>query len=180
MTAKKAGKITEKGVLDGEIKQLMTPEAIKELKDLSPTMQQFLLRWQDHRDIILGDQLKEELKDFLLDVYEKDNISLCKKVTDVVCTQVAETISPMWTKLEEISKGIISIKSDILIIKADLTDIKKRLGQVEEKVESEEERITRLEKTQRWWNIAFRIAIAVAISTIITLLFIHYLARPLW
>jgi hypothetical protein len=179
MTAKKAG-ITEKGVLDGEIRKLMTPDAIKELKDLSPTLQQFLLRWQDHRDLLLGDQLKEELKEFLLEVYEKDNEALIKSVTTCVCKDVAETIAPMWSKLEEIGKGIVSIKSDILIIKSDLTDIKKRLGQVEIRVESEEERIEKLEKTQRWWNIGFRIAIAVLISAIVTLLFIHYLANPLW
>jgi len=179
MSAKKVS-ITEKGVLDSEIKKLMTPSAIKELKDLNPTMQQFLLRWQDHRDLLLGDQLKEELKEFLLDVYEKDNEALIKSVTTCVCKDLAGAIAPMNLKLEEISTGISSIKSDILIIKADLTVIKKRLEEVECKVTDEERRIVRLEKTQRWWNIGLRIAIAVFISAIITLLFIHYLANPLW
>lgn len=177
MTAKK-GKITEKGVLDGEIKKLMTPSAIKELNMLTPTIQQFLLRWQEADHEILSGELRKELKEFLLDVYEKDNAELCKNVTLVVCKQVAETIAPMWTKLDDIAKGISSIKSDILIIKADLTDIKKRLGEVEKQVVSEEERIEKLERTQRWWNIALRITIAVAIS-ILLFLFIHdkYLVR---
>jgi hypothetical protein len=125
MTAKK--KITEKGVLDSEIRNLMTPVAIEELKILSPTMQQFLLRWQDHRDIILGDQLKEELKEFLGDIYIKDNENLCRDVTASVCSQMEEFLTNINTRLAELSKGQEAIASDIGHIKDDILDIKKRL-----------------------------------------------------
>jgi hypothetical protein len=132
MTVKK--KITEKGVLDSEIRNLMTPVAIEELKVLSPTMQQFLLRWQDHRDIILGDQLKEELKAFLAEIYEKDNQNLCKEVTASVCGQMEEFLITINTRLAELSKGQVAIALDISHIKDDIVDIKKRLKTDEESI----------------------------------------------
>jgi len=120
-------KPTEKGVLDSEIRNLMTPVAIEELKILSPTMQQFLLRWQDHRDIILGDQLKGELKEFLADIYIKDNENLCREVTTSVCKEMEEFLTNINTRLAELSKGQEAIALDIGQIKDDILDIKKRL-----------------------------------------------------
>lgn len=172
MTAKKS-KITEDGVLTEDIKQLMTPTAIKELKDLSPTLQQFLLRWQDKRDLIITDNVKEELKDFLLDVYDSNTKIICREISSHVSKEVSETLVPIYRTLGAIAKGIEEIKLDI-------KDIKKRLDELEHKISEEELRIEKLEKTQRWWNIGLRIAIAVAISAIITLLMIHWLANPLW
>jgi DNA repair ATPase RecN len=179
MTAKKS-KITEDGVLTEDIKQLMTPTAIKELKDLSPTLQQFLLRWQDKRDLILTEQIKEELKDFFIDLTDSNTKIICDEITAHVCKQVGETLTPIYEALGKIAKGIDDIKKDISEIKLDIIDIKKRLEQLEDKVSEEERRIARLEKTQRWWNIGLRIAIAVAISAIVTLVMIHFLTNPLW
>ena len=182
MTAKKIVKPPpdEKGVLESEIQQLMTPQAIKELKDLSPTLQQFLLRWQDKRDLILTEQIKDELKGFFLELTDSNTKIICDEITAHVCKQVGETLAPIYKALGQISDGIADIKKDIGEIKLDIIDIKKRLEQLEDKVSEEEKRIAKLEKTQRWWNIGFRIAIAVAISAIITLLMIHWLANPLW
>lgn len=180
MTAKKKEGITEKGVLEGDMHQLMTPQAIQELKTLTPTLQQFLLRWQDKRDILLSEQIKEELKDFLLDMYESNTKIICTEITTHVSKEVSETLIPIYKALGSIAKGIDEIKKDISDIKLDIIDIKARLGEVERQVTTEEERISRLEKTQRWWNISLRISIAVAISAILTILFIHWLANPLW
>lgn len=178
--------LTEKGVLDSEMKQLMTPEALKELKDLSPTIQQFLLRWQDHRDMILTEQLKEELKVFLEEVYIKNRSAISKEVTDNICKQMAETLIPVWNSLNGIDKGISDIKSDITTIKLDLIDIKGRMTIVEGKVSKDSEKIEVLEKrtellarTQKWWNIALRIAIAVLVSTLITYIVITRHTRKL-
>ena len=159
MTAKKAGNnegITEKGVLEADIRQLMTPLAIKELKDLSPTLQQFLLRWQDKRDMVLEDKLivilsaklKKELKAFLLDVYEKDNEALCKNVTNAVCKQLAEVMSPIWIKLEELSKGQKEIMTTLRAMEKRLDEIENRVYMVDDKkIKDLEIRISEVEKT---------------------------------
>ena len=133
--------LTEKGVLDSEMKQLMTPEALKELKDLSPTMQQFLLRWLDKRDFILGEQLKEELKEFLKDLYEEDNERLCKSVANIVALQLAETLTPIYLKLEELATGQANMALDIGKIKDDQV---KQTKEIKEKIKTTEEDIETL------------------------------------
>lgn len=133
---------------------------------------QCLERLMNVRDITVEDDLKE----YLRQLYEKDNEAMCKNIAEIVSAQN----KMMFDTLGAIKKSIEGIASDISEIKKDIIDIKIRLGEVESKVSDEERRITRLEKTQRWWNIGLRIAIAVTISTIITLLLIHYLACPLW
>ena len=134
----------------------MTPLAIKELKDLSPTLQQFLLRWQDKRDMVLEDKLivilsaklKKELKAFLLDVYEKDNEALCKNVTNAVCKQLAEVMSPIWIKLEELSKGQKEIMTTLRAMEKRLDEIENRVYMVDDKkIKDLEIRISEVEKT---------------------------------
>lgn len=174
MTARKA-KTNEKGVLDAEIKRLMTPEAIKELNGLTPTIQQFLLRWQDKRDMILSEELKKELKDFLYNIYIQDNEEMCKNVSEIVNAQnrlIFDAISNQNEILAQIASNIKIIQQDILLIK-------NRLEKVEGQINDEEKRITKLEKTQRWWNIGLRILIAVLISLIITLYFHYRVPKPL-
>jgi len=179
MTAKK--KITEKGVLDSEMRLLMTPVAVEELKVLSPTMQQFLLRWQDHRDIILGDQLKEELKAFLIGVYEKDNIEMCKNVTNVVCKQLAETLTPFAETLNRVERNIQIISADVSVIKTDIIEIRKRLKYDEDLLIKLENRVTHLEKYASigWTVIRNIITAIVAIGTsIIAFLEVHKNLKP--
>jgi len=149
MTLRKVGedKITEKGVLDGEIQMLMTPSAIKELKDLSPTMQQFLLRWQDHRDLVLGDQLKEELKDFLLDIYEKDNKFLCRTVTDTVCLKLDEFIVNIYNRLESIENGQKDINATLVRMNGRMDRIEKQLCSDGKKIKNLERRINKVESS---------------------------------
>jgi hypothetical protein len=161
--------ITENGVLKNEIEQLMTPKAIRELKDLSPTMQQFLLRWQDKRDVILGDKLKEELKDFLQEVYEQDNENVCKNVASVVGSQLAETLSPFYSQMEGIAKSI----KDMNTI---LTEIQLRLTNDETILINLEKRILHLERYASigWTMVRNLITAAISISVgIILFLEIH-------
>lgn len=140
MTVKK--KVTEKGVLNGEIEKLMTPEAIKELGSLTPTMQQFLLRWQEHRDMILGDQIKEEMKDFLLDIYEADNEKICKNIAEIVTAQNKRMFDALTMQTTMIS----DIASNISLIKMDINDIRKRLTVLEVKLADDELKIATIDE----------------------------------
>lgn len=133
----KQKKITEEGVLKADMEQLMTPQAVKELGALSPTMQQFLLRWQDKRDMILGDQLKEELKEFLLKVYEADNDAMCKNIAEIVTAQNKKIFEVMDSQ----TRIIESIARDISTIKNDIINIKDRLELIENTVEEDEKQI---------------------------------------
>ena len=155
-------KLTEKGILEDDIKRLMTPDAIKELGALNPTVQQFLGRFIDYRDFVLGESMKKELKSFLTECRREDS----KNITDNICKQMAETLGPIFLKLEGIETGVGEIKTR-------LDELEKQIRIIEKDVKTEDERIRRLERTQTWWNIASRIAIAVAISAIISLI-IHY------
>lgn len=140
------GLISEDGVLSSEMKQLMSPKALTELKTLSPTLQQFLLRWQDKRDLILGDQLKAELKEFLLDVYEKDNETVCKSVADIVSRQLAEVLIPIVEKLEILTNAINDVAQDVADIKTDISSIKTNINLIENRIKLDEEKIELVER----------------------------------
>jgi hypothetical protein len=87
--------------------------------------------------------------------------------------EVAEVIAPIHSKLEKMEKSIGKIEDSILGILDLINKINKRLDCIEVVTDEHTKIINRLVKTQRWWNIAGRILIAVAISAIISLL-IHY------
>jgi hypothetical protein len=158
MTAKR--KITVKGVLSEEIKNLMTPKAVEELKDLSPTMQQFLLRWQDNRDLILGDQLKNELKDFLLGIYEKDNDKLCENVVEVI----QQELKPINDTLSDLKRG-----QDNIIITLNAMD--GRLRAIESQVFiTDEERLVKLEKYASIGNTILRGLAYIMMAIILSIL----------
>jgi septal ring factor EnvC (AmiA/AmiB activator) len=176
MKAKKL-KITEEGVLAEDIKQLMTPQAIEELKDLSPTLQQFLLRWQDKRDLILTEQIKEELKEFFLDLTDSNTKIICDEITAHVCKQVGETITPIYEALGQIADGINDIKKDIGKIKLDIIDIKKRLEQVETQVSDEEKRIQKLERYASLRNTILRIVLGILIGVSLALILSYLIFR---
>jgi len=127
----------------------MTPESAKELESISPTFQQFLIRYLDLRDSIILTDLKKEMKK----IYLEDNKSLCKNVTDAVSQNLAETLAPLWNKLGEIDDRLANIEEgqndiagDISTMKGDISNIRDRLGVVEDKVETDEERIGAIEK----------------------------------
>jgi hypothetical protein len=69
--------ITENGILEEQIKDLMTDKAIKDLGDLNPTMQQFILRFVDVRDLIIVDKMDKHLDVKLKAVSDKisDDVS---------------------------------------------------------------------------------------------------------
>lgn len=157
MTAKKI-KLDEKGVLNADMEQLMTPQAVKELKDLSPTLQQFLLRWQDKRDMILGDQLKEELKDFLLEVYEKDNENLCKSVTMSVCKEFEEFMNNVYNKLASLDSGQADMLKILSEIHVNFSALEKRVDVIENK------RLVKLESFIGWKRFIIRYSVVILIS----------------
>jgi predicted RNA-binding protein with EMAP domain len=182
MTAKKM-KVDERGVLESNIQQLMTSKAIDELKELSPTLQQFLLRWQDQRDLILSEQLKIELKDFLQELHESENKEMCKEVADIVGKQLAEVLEPWNRKLGNIErvlenvdkwqKGVDKWQQGVeeLIAKMDT-----RLHDVEEEVyKTHELRVKKLERYTSFWNTTARIASGIIIGTSITIFLVYYL-----
>lgn len=146
MTAKKKEGITEKGVLEGDMHQLMTPQAIEELKGLTPTMQQFLLRWQDKRDLILSEQLKDELKVFMKELYEEDNERLCKSVAEVVAKQLSETLTPIYLKLQELADGQEKMAEDISAIKLEQQRAKDEARSIHDEIECQKKDIDILKK----------------------------------
>jgi hypothetical protein len=127
----------------------MSKEALAKMS-LNPYDQLFICRLLNLRDDAVKDEISQSLADVLLAHFN----------------QVFKAQDAQNNQLGEIARDIKDIKFDI-------KDIKTRLKEVENQVTEEEKRITRLERSQRWWNIALRIAIAVAIATIITLI-IHY------
>ena len=132
MIAKKKN-IKSKTDLKDEINRLMTPDAAKELSGLSPTFQQFLIRWTDLRDFALMDDVKE----FIRDIYEKDNEQMCKNVAEIVVAQnrkIFNAIDRQTILLQEIGDNIIEMKSDILEIKGRLEDHERRIRMLESKL----------------------------------------------
>jgi len=133
---------TEAEIMDAEIRTLMTPQAIKELNGLTPTILQFLLRWQNKRDLVLGDQLKEELKEFLKEVYEADNDRICKSVAEIVIAQNKK----MFGFFGSIEKSMNEIADNIRTIKGDIQGIKRKLDEVERRQDAFEKRLETIER----------------------------------
>jgi len=148
----------------------MTPQAMEDMKVLmeNPTLQQFLLRWQEADHEILGEQLSEELKEFLKKIYLQDNAALCKNVADIVRKELMEVLVPININLASIEKNLDKISGDIRTIKEDVIDIKKRLKTDEDMLVDMDKRIIRLEKyASKSWTI-IRNVIAGLITGIIS------------
>jgi cell division protein ZapA (FtsZ GTPase activity inhibitor) len=142
MTAKKAG-AKPKVDLKDEINRLMTPSAAKELLCLSPTFQQFLIRWVDLRD----SAMMEEVKEFVQDLYEQDNAATCKIVTDAVCSKLDEFIGNIYKKLEELETGQKKIMTTLNLMSDRMLKMEKRVYIVDSKrFKSLENRMLRIEK----------------------------------
>jgi uncharacterized protein YpuA (DUF1002 family) len=132
MTVKNT-RIKPKADLKDEINRLMTPSAAKELLGLSPTFQQFLIRWTDLRDSAMMDEVKE----FVQKLYEKDNEQMCKNIAEIVVAQnrrIFSTLEKQTNLLHKIGDDILEIKSDISKIKDRLEDHEKRIKILEGKL----------------------------------------------
>ena len=132
MIAKKTD-IKPKVDLKDEINRLMTPSAAKELQGLSPTFQQFLIRWTDLRD----SAMMEEVKEFIQNIYVKDNEQMCKNIAEIVITQNKKmfwTLNKQTLLLEKIGTDILEIKNDIIEIKNRLDNHEKRIKILESKL----------------------------------------------
>jgi len=157
MATKKPTKIDDPGMM-AEIGAVPMQKEMLEKMSMNPYDQLFMCRLMSMRD----DAIKEDLEDLLKDTRADD----IKSISSDICSQMAEVLSPIQLRLESIDAGIKEIKSR-------LEELEEQLQVVKQEVHTEDQRIASLERTQKWWNIGFRIAIAVAISTIIALL-IHY------
>jgi len=132
MIAKKTD-IKPKVDLKDEINRLMTPSAAKELQGLSPTFQQFLIRWTDLRD----SAMMEEVKEFIQNIYAKDNEQMCKNIAEIVIAQNKKmfwTLNKQTLLLEKIGTDILEIKNDIIEIKNRLDNHEKRIKILESKL----------------------------------------------
>lgn len=180
MTSKKAKPELTKEQIQNLV--MMNNEEMSKLS-MNEWDQRFFIKLLEVRNRSVGGHIKCAFKD----VQSHDRKILVGDISDSIAKQLAEVVAPILTKLSSISLDISSIKTDI-------SNIKDRLGEVEDKVEDEEtkmkalqsshdkilkeyeifsEILERLVKTQSWWNIALRIAIAVTISVIFMIL-LHY------
>lgn len=139
MTAKKVPKTD----LKDEIHRLMSPDAAKELQGLSPTFQQFLIRWVDLRDFAIMDEMKE----FVQELYEKDNEAICKIVTDTVCSKLDEFIGNIYNKLEKLDNGQKGIIATLVLMNQRMDKMEKRVYVIDAKrFKLLEDRMLRIEK----------------------------------
>ncbi len=81
---------------------------------------------------------------------------------------VAEVIAPIHSKLEKMERSIGKIEDSIIGILDLINKINIRLDCIEGVTDEHTKIIERLVRTQKWWNIALRILIAVALSVIIS------------
>lgn len=82
--------------------------------------------------------------------------------------EVAEVIAPIHAKLEKMEVSIGKIEDSIIGILDLINKINIRLDSIEVVTDEHTKIIDRLVRTQKWWNIALRILIAVALSVIIS------------
>lgn len=156
-----------------EIDRLITnPKDRETLKDFFKSnylLTQFFFRSETDRDIDIEDRVIGIVMDKMQGIYLADNASLCKNVAEVVEKQLAESLAAWNVRLG-------GIETSLKDLKAGQDDISLKIDQIAERVESLEtfeekalKEIDYLKKAQGWRTITVRIALAVTISTIITL-----------
>lgn len=113
---------------------------------------QFLVRLQDTANEALKEEFREEI---------------IEKVTDRVAAQLAENITPIYNRLEELSRGQDRIEEAIerMTRRQDTTDCI---------VHDHALKIERLLHLQSFANVFMRISVAVLTSTVITLLLLLF------
>lgn len=121
---------------------------------------------------------EETIKETGISIY---HLKLIKRIFDLqdaaneeqneeLVKDVAEVIAPIHAKLENMEKAIGKIEDSIISILDLINKINIRLDSIEVVTDEHTKIIDRLVRTQKWWNIAGRILIAVIISVIISML----------
>jgi hypothetical protein len=126
----------------------MSAKAKEEIKKtLTPTIIQFLLRWETGRDLEIEDRVISIVMEKMQEIYLADNENICKNVADCVGKQLAEVLAPWNERLGNIEKVLDRVADwqksvDDLHIKMD-----KRVEDLEKSVYMEHHRrLTALEK----------------------------------
>jgi hypothetical protein len=85
-------------------------------KTLTPLIIQFLLRWDNDKEVVMEDRIIEIVMKKMKEIYEKDNAMICKSVVNEVSKTLAEALTPFYNQMEAIAKDIKDIKEDVLNI----------------------------------------------------------------
>lgn len=158
-TKKATAIIDEAKILEEIMSVPMTERSRKEMT-LNIADHQFLCRLMTVRD----DANREELRKYLKEIYLADNKQLCENVSKVIAKEVAETISPIWQKLEDLAKGQKEI-SDTLIA------MNKRMKVIEDQVFiTDDNRIRALERYASWGWTFVRGAIYVITAVVLSIM----------
>lgn len=150
----------------------MTEKAKEEIRNtLTPTIIQFLLRWETGRDLAIEERVIDIVMKKMQEVYVSDNERLCKDVADVVGKQLAEVLE-LWNRrlqgIEQALEGVAEWQKSVneLHVKMD-----KRIKDLEERVyKTDHERIQALERYASPSRTFFRILVAILVGVSIAVL----------
>jgi chaperonin cofactor prefoldin len=138
--AERANALIDKFISDPkdrvELKNTLTPAAIT-----------FLLRWEGARDLDMEERVIGIVMKKMRDVHEKDNDTLCKNVTDIVCSKLNEFVDNIYNRLEALDNGQKEIMTALNLMNQRLDKMEKRVYTIDAKrFRSIEKRILGIEK----------------------------------
>jgi hypothetical protein len=152
MTAKKTDIRNEAeiahAIIDRYVRNKKDREELK--KSLTPVAITFLLRWEGERDLDMEERVTGIVMKKMQEIYEKDNESLCKSVTDNVCAKLDEFVKDIFNRLEKLE----SLENDQKKIITLLHLMNERMNKMEKRVyvidakrfKALEDRMLRIEK----------------------------------
>lgn len=147
MTAKKTDKLDIKNEAERARsmidKYIRDPKTREELyKGLTPSIIQFLLRWEFDRDENLEERVIEIVMKKMRDIYLADNDAICKNVVK----EVAEVVAPINLALEVMDGKIDNVAIKVSEIQLELGHVKDRLSAVEKNQKSDTSEIENIKK----------------------------------
>jgi hypothetical protein len=153
--------------LRNEMDRLMTPEAIKELKPImTPTVQQFLLRYQDLRDTDIIRQLSETIAP-IQTILEKLSTGQEALIQD---------LSDIKTDLGHVKCDIIGIRQQVKSVRENYEKLEIRQLNIQEQVED----INYRTNDHRMWTIRLLIVVISAILACTTFFFLFPWVHQYW
>lgn len=153
MNEKEVKNPTENEILADQLQDVPISEKTKaELKDLTPSVQQFLIRFMDVRDLAIENKIMKTMEK----IHIADNDDICRNVSLIVTGQtntlfemiqgIAKSVEAIATDINNINESIKSIDYRLKVIEIKQTEHESRIGKLEKKVGQIEGHINQLKR----------------------------------
>lgn len=142
-------------------------------KHLTPLIVQFLLRWDNDKELVMEERIVEIVMKKMQEVYLADNENLCTNVAIAVKKELAETLASWNVRLGGIEKALEGVAAWQQSVDDLIKKIDDRVETLEDIKKTDDERIKRLERFASWrsWLIRKIVVVIITVALALVLFF---------